>query len=143
MTAFDELKSLFDANRLSEGWLLMTKIDVNTQLDTGFTPTLILSMYCRDLHYYELALKESADFRAQTDREFVPLCMAALRNDVEAMAWLIDHGCDPNWCGSNGITALHFAAEDEVSIAFLLGRGARARGVRDDQEVAPIHWACA
>lgn len=79
-----------------------------------------------------------------------PLLWACYSDRVEAAAWLLDHGADPNlrhdWGGEgHGVNAvaMHLAASHDAvgCVELLLDRGADASIVDDAHDGTPLGWA--
>ncbi len=79
---------------------------------------------------------------AQDAEGCTPLHRAAASGSVSAVAWLLDHGANPQAMNANGQTALHLAARANRadSIALLLERGA-SLSATDHQGNTALHIA--
>ena len=97
----------------------------------------------------ELLLRRGAAIDADPYRG-TGLLWAAARGRADTVAWLLDHGADPNRRASfggprhgQGVTALHLAAQDghEALVRLLVARGADL-GIRDELfSGTPGGWA--
>ncbi|MBI3554182.1 MAG: ankyrin repeat domain-containing protein [Elusimicrobia bacterium] len=70
---------------------------------------------------------------------FSPLHLAALNNDLKTVAWLLDHGADPNADGGDGCTPLFNVVSTRVA-GLLIRRGARVN-IKMKGGESPLHGA--
>src|SRR5690606_11338105 len=72
-----------------------------------------------------------------------PVADAAMRDDAETVRALVKQGADVNAAQGDGMTALHWAAQngDAELVSMLLYAGANARAVTRNGAFTPLHLA--
>ncbi|KAI1305369.1 Histone-lysine N-methyltransferase EHMT2 [Halotydeus destructor] len=120
------------------GYMLsMTRIDVNTKDEGGWTP-LVWATEHKHLNIVKMLLSKGADPSIQDDEENVGLHWAAFSGDVSISYCLIEMGCDINAANVHGDTALHIAArrDNYECVVLLLSRGADLTMLNKNNETA-------
>ena len=127
-----------DANVVN--FLLAQNPNVNAQDNNGKTP-LVKALEYNFLiaPVFDALLNNDANVNLADDRNIAPLHLAAYREmDAYYARELLKAGANPNQCGPDGRTALHFAAlvGNAEKVALLLANGANIRAEDDDGQTA-------
>lgn len=103
--------------------LLKYGADVNKKDEDGHTP-LWEAIAGKHRSIAKLLYENGARFDSESEGNF--LCLAAQRNDLDAMMELLKYGADINATNHQGLTALHVAIMQErpETVNFLLQNGA-------------------
>ena len=106
--------------------LLEAGADVNAKSNLGGTPLLIAAAYPGNTGLLRLMLEKGANIHISVSGS-TALTLAAFTGDVQGVAFLLDHGADPNPPGPGGHSALHLAVMrgDRPMVKRLLDAGAK------------------
>jgi ankyrin repeat protein len=85
-----------------------------------------------------LLLEHKADPELRDELDWRPLDWYILRNDIDAMRAILQHGAEVNVLGHS---PMHAAAKGNLAAVELLLKHGAAMGGRDEQENTPLHCA--